>query len=423
MRVLAETVFSLAFGFYTLFFFINAKNDYSNLGRALIMEPQILIVGAGPTGLTLALELAKSGVAVRIVDKSRPRPKYESRAIGTHARTMEIFERFGVLDEMLANGLKWHGFNFHSNGKQIARLSFDQIDSKYNFALILPQAETERILREKLESYGILIEYETEVITFKQTERIVATTVKDKNGQIEQINSSFLIGCDGAKSSIRKLMGLAFIGKQLQGSYLADCEINWKQEPLTEGNTFLEKGWRLIVGQLPDNRYRVVVNMSDNDVRMRNAVPTLTLMQKFVDEFGLNMHLHKMTWASAFYLSVRRAEKMRLGRVFLAGDAAHNVCPNAGQGMNAGIHDAVNLAAKIALFCQNKADEKSLDAYEKERLPVVKKLLAGSERMENLMTLENGFAANVRNLMLPLATKSQYLQKKIGNQIAGLKAF
>jgi 2-polyprenyl-6-methoxyphenol hydroxylase-like FAD-dependent oxidoreductase len=385
------------------------------------MNSEVLIIGAGPTGLTLAIELVRSGIAVRIVDKSRPRPKYESRAIGIHARTMEIFNSLGVLDEMLANGLKWHGFNFHAGGKQVGRLTFDKIDSKYNFALILPQSETERILHEKLQNCGVSVEYETELTALKQTENGVIATLTNKNGQTEQVKTTFLVGCDGAKSATRKLLKLDFIGKQLQGSYLADCEIYWEQESLTEGNTFLEKGWRLIIGQLPENRYRVVVNMPDNDVRMRNAAPTLTLIQKFVDEFGLKMRLHKMTWASAFYLSARRAEKMRVGRVFLAGDAAHNVCPNAGQGMNAGIHDAVNLAGKLTLFCHNKVNGRLLDDYEKERLPVIKKLLVASERIENLMTLENGFAAGLRNLALPFVTNSQYLQKKIGNQTAGLR--
>ena len=383
---------------------------------------QVLIIGAGPTGLTLALELARRGMAIRIVDKARPRPKYESRAIGTHARTMEIFARLGVLDEMLANGLRWRGFNLHTRGRLIGRMTFDQIDSRYNFALILPQAETERILRRKLEECGVSVEHETELTDLKQTEGNVIATIVNQHGQTEQIKTLFLVGCDGAKSAVRKLLRLDFVGKQLQGSYLADCEISWNQEPLTEGNTFLEKGRRLIVGQLPENRYRVVINLPDNDERMRNAPPTLTLMQNFVDEFGLQMRLQKMTWASAFYLSVRRTAKMRVGRVFLVGDAAHNVCPNAGQGMNAGIHDATNLAAKLIAFCQNKADEKLLDAYEKERLPVIKKLLSASERMETLMTLENGFATGLRDFAMPLVTKSKYLQKKIGNQIAGLSA-
>lgn len=383
-----------------------------------ILVMKILIVGAGPTGLTLAIELARRDIPVRIIDKANPRPKYESRAIGTHARTMEIFERFGVLEEMFDGGTKWRGFNVYANGNQIGRINFSHINSKYNFALILPQAETERILREKLKTLGVTVETETELAYLSQTENTVAATFKDKNGHLENVEAAFLIGCDGAKSSVRKLLNVEFIGKRLQGSYLADCEIEWQQKQLTEGNTFLKKGWRLIVGQLPENRYRVVVNMPDVDARMRNATPTLPLMQKFVDETNLKMRLQKLSWASAFYLSVRRADKMRVGRVFLAGDAAHNVCPNAGQGMNAGIHDAAVLAEKLNLFFKNKAN--TLDDYERERLPVVKRLLAASERMENLMTLQNSVAARLRNLAVPFVLKSDFVQKKIVNQIAGI---
>ncbi len=381
---------------------------------------KVLIIGAGPTGLTLAIELARRGIEIRIVDKLLPRPKYESRAIGTHARTMEIFERLGVLDEMLANGLRWSGFNLHARGRQIGKLQFDQIDSKYNFALILPQAETERILREKLRSFGTAVETETELVELSQTENYVEAALRDKFGKTEKIETIFAIGCDGARSATRKMLDLEFVGKRLQGSYLIDCEVDWQQKSLVEGNTFLAQGWRLIIGQLPENRYRVVVNMPHDDARMKNETPTLPAMQKFVDEFGLKMRLHHLSWASAFYLSVRRARQMRVGRVFLAGDAAHNVCPNAGQGMNAGIHDAVNLAEKLAGFLQNNHD--SLELYERERLPVIKKLLSASERMENLMTLENSFAAGLRDFALPFVTKSKYLQKKIGNQIAGLNA-
>ena len=380
--------------------------------------PQVLIVGAGPTGLTLALELARQNVSVRIIDKGSPRQKFESRAIGTHARTMEIFDNLGVLPEMLANGLRWRGFNFYQNNRQIGRFTFDYVRSKYNFALILPQAETERILREKLLSFGIVVEHETELTAIEQTQNTVRATLKNKDGETETIETAFLAGCDGAKSQTRKLLNLDFAGKRLQGSYLIDCAVEWNQPQLREGNTFFENGWRLIVGQLPENRWRVVVNMPHDDLRLRDETPTIELMQTFVDHFDLKMRLCNPTWASRFWLSVRRVEKMRVNRIFLAGDAAHNVCPNAGQGMNAGIADAANLAEKLILFL--RTGENKLDFYERERLPIIKKLLAASEKMENLMTLRDGFAANVRNMALPFVSESKLLQKRIGNQIAGL---
>lgn len=382
--------------------------------------PQVLIVGAGPTGLTLALELVRQNVRVRIIDKARPRPKFESRAIGTHARTMEIFENLGVLPEMLDNGLRWRGFNFYQNGRQIGRFTFDYVGSKHNFALILPQAVTERILRERLASFGVAVEHETELIDLSQNGESVTAVFANDSLPPETVETDFLIGCDGAKSRTRQLLNLDFAGKRLQGSYLIDCAVEWNQPQLTEGNTFFENGWRLIVGQLPENRWRVVVNLPHDDKRLLEETPTIELMQTFVDHFGLKMRLANPTWASRFWLSVRRAEKMRVNRVFLAGDAAHNVCPNAGQGMNAGIHDAANLAAKLTAFLQNQTNKSILDAYETERLPVIKKLLAASEKMETLMTLRNGLAAKARNFALPFVSKSKFLQTRIGNQIAGL---
>ena len=383
---------------------------------------KVLIIGAGATGLSLAIELARHGVESRIVDKGLPRPKYESRAIGTHAETMRIFENFAVLDEMLESGLQWRGFNFWQNGrpiaKKIGRFTFDYIDSKHNFALILPQAETERILREKLASLGVTVQYRTELIALEQEGDAVFATLKDATGKLESIAAAFVVGCDGAKSRTRKLLNLDFAGRRLQGSYLIDCAVDWRQTALTEGNTFFADGWRLIVGQLPENRWRVVVNLPHDDSRMRDETPTIELMQQFVDGFGLQMVLSNPTWASAFWLSVRRVEKMRINRVFLAGDAAHNVCPNAGQGLNAGVHDAANLARKLILFLRD--NENRLDDYERERLPIIKKLLTASERMENLMTLRDGIAARTRNFVLPFVSKSKFMQHRIGNQIAGL---
>lgn len=332
---------------------------------------------------------------------------------------MQVFESFGALDEMLASGLRWRGFNFWQNSRQIGRFTFDYIDSKFNFALILPQAETERILRERLQSFGVAVEFETELIALEQTPDSVCATIKRADGTPETLETEFLIGCDGAKSRARKLLNFDFVGKRLQGSYLIDCAVDWRQTPLSEGNTFFADGWRLIVGQLPENRWRVVVNLPHDDQRMRDATPTIELMQAFVEQFGLRMSLSNAVWASAFWLSVRRVERMRANRVFLAGDAAHNVCPNAGQGMNAGIADAANLAEKLILFLRTGADK--LDFYERERLPAIKKLLAASERMENLMTLRCGAAAKARNFALPFVSQSKFLQRRIGNTIAGLQ--
>ncbi|MBC7796184.1 MAG: FAD-dependent monooxygenase [Pyrinomonadaceae bacterium] len=379
---------------------------------------QISIIGAGATGLSLAIELVKNNFKVRIFDKSdAPREKFESRAIGTHARTMEIFERFGVLDEMLDCGLRWRNFNIHANNKRIGTINFERIASKFNFALIIPQAETERVLEAKLNSLGVSVERGFELINLNQIDEKVFATLRNGKSETKLVGSSFLIGCDGARSATRKLLKLDFVGKQLQNSFLMDCEIEWNQTPLSDGNTFLDFGRRLIIGQLPQNRWRVVLNF--NGDKEKYETPTLETMQNFVDEFGVKARLMNQTWASSFNLSVRRTLTMRVGNIFLAGDSAHNVCPNAGQGLNAGVHDAICLANKLRLFCKTN-DENALEDYEKMRSPVIKKLLNASERMEMLMTLENKFAAKARNFALPILTKSSFVTTKIANQVAGV---
>jgi 2-polyprenyl-6-methoxyphenol hydroxylase-like FAD-dependent oxidoreductase len=378
---------------------------------------QVLIVGAGPTGLTLACLLAQKGIDVQIVDRAAPRSVFESRAIGTHARTMRIFAELGVLDEMLARGLKWSEFNFWANKRQIGRLSFAGIDKQFDFALILPQAETERILRERLAASGLPVEHETELIDFIDSGNCIRTRLR--HGGIEsEIETAFLVGADGAKSVVRRILNLDFVGRRLQGSYLMDCAVDWYGSPLLEGNTFFADGWRLIVGQLPGERWRIVANLPAADSRLQPETPSIELMQQFVDELSLSLRIRDFSWASRFWLSVRRVDKMRVGRVFLAGDAAHNVCPNAGQGMNAGIHDAVVLARCLNAFFAK--GENALDFYERLRLPVVKNLITASEQTERLMTLRNSFAARLRNAILPIVSRSNFLQQKVARQIAGL---
>lgn len=382
---------------------------------------QVLIVGAGPTGLTAAIELIRQGIPVRIIDKVPPRPAVESRAIGTHSRTMEIFERFDVLQTMLESGKTISGFTFHADGKQIGRLSFDGLEAPYPFVMILLQAEAERILLEKLRQLGVEVERPTELISLEQTDEAVTVRLIQADGKAQEAKFSFLIAADGAHSTVRKQLGLSFNGNKTEGAYVADAQIDWEGTPPEpdSGHMYLGTNRMLIFGLLPTGAWRIGVTLPADDKFMRSEKPTLELLQALIDEHGgINARLQEITWSSVFNISYRKVEKLRHNRIFLAGDAAHIHSPAGGQGMNTGIQDAFNLAWKLALVLKNVGDERLLDSYHAERYPIIEKLLPMIEQSEEMIMVANPLAAKLRNHLLSIVTDFGFVQS-LGNRALG----
>ncbi|KAF3890079.1 MULTISPECIES: FAD-dependent monooxygenase [Nostocales] len=384
-------------------------------------QAQALIVGAGPTGLTMAIALTQQGISCRIVDKVMPRPLIESRALGTHSRTMEIFEHMGVLQPMLEQGRQVHSFSFYAEGKYLGRLTFDELDAPYPFLLMLPQSGTERILLSRLEELGVVVERPVEMTALKQTTDNVWVTLRDANGNEEEVETSYLVACDGGRSTVRKLLNLDFEGVKMQGQYLVDCQIDWEQErPGEDGYLYMNSKSMLVFGEMPGGLWRVIVSMQQDDPRMKPEKPTLELMQALMDEHpGINARLHDITWASAFYISSRMVQQFRQGRVFLAGDAAHIHSPVGGQGMNAGIQDAYNLSWKLALSLKGFGNEALLDSYHSERYPIIKQLLPATEVAEHALMLRQPIATDLRNHLLTFATHLGFVQSLGRRAIAG----
>jgi 2-polyprenyl-6-methoxyphenol hydroxylase-like FAD-dependent oxidoreductase len=374
---------------------------------------QVLIVGAGPTGLMMACELARQGVRLRIVDKLAT-PSGYSKALGVQARTLELFQRLGLADRAVAAGLKIHGLRVHADRRPIARFSLDQIQSQFNFVLVLPQSKTEALLRDHLAELGVQVERPVELLNIRQTDDYTeATLVHLEDGRQETLQVPWLIGCDGAHSATRKLLGAAFAGRPFEESFaLADAQADGELAR-DELSIYLSGG--SILAFFPLNRdglVRVVVeHPSSTDVA---GEPSIAEFQSAVDSWGpQGVRLRDPIWMTRFRISQRQVSQYRFGHAFLAGDAAHIHSPLGGQGMNTGLQDAANLAWKLAAVLHGHAQPALLDTYQEERHPVGEMLLRTTGAFTRLMTSRNPLVGAVRAQLAPRILSVDFVADRV----------
>ncbi len=384
------------------------------------MLPDVLIVGAGPTGLLLAAELARHGVKLRLIDKN-PHPSKTSKALAIFARTLEVFDRLGIADEAIKRGRKLHALNVYADSKRIVRIDFDKLDSCFPFALSLPQSETEDILANLAENLGVKIERSVTFSSLEQDTDGVTATLSHADGRKESCRVPWLIGCDGAHSTVRQEAGLAYQGVDLEASFLLmDVEIDWNLSP-DEPHIFLTSNGELGAFPLPEDRFwRLFVDVpSDREVPEE---PDLQLLQQLFNERShIQANLTNPVWTSSFTIRQRMVDKSRIGRVFVAGDALSSHSPVGGQGMNAGLQDAYNLAWKLALAIAGEASTDLLDSYPIEREPVSKLILASTELATRIVTLSNPIYKQIRRYAAGFFTNFDSVQKRIVSTISGLK--
>jgi 2-polyprenyl-6-methoxyphenol hydroxylase-like FAD-dependent oxidoreductase len=361
---------------------------------------QVLIVGAGPVGLTMAIELARFGVPVRIIDKAAQRTA-KSKALVVWSRTLELMERSGCSDALIAAGHKVNAANIISGDKRIGRLSFDGVDSPYSFALMLPQSETERLLEAHLGRLGVCVERQTELVDFADHGTGVSATLRHSNRQDETLEAAWLIGCDGAHSSVRHALGLAFGGETLQSDWvLADIHLSGMQLPDNELALYWHAAGVLATFPISPGRYRIIADIGQS-AGNSPADPTIEQIQALVHQRGPGgLAVSEPIWLSAFRINERKVNDYRSGRVFVAGDAAHVHSPAGGQGMNTGMQDAFNLAWKLALTCHGAAIGKALlHSYSVERSAVGERVLADAGRLTALAVVKNHTVQAIRNLV------------------------
>ncbi|HZI07698.1 MAG TPA: FAD-dependent monooxygenase, partial [Archangium sp.] len=389
-----------------------------------------LVVGAGPTGLTMAAELARHGLRCRVVDQMEA-PSLLSRALGVQARTLEVFDDFGIAEQALARGRKVEAFNVVGAGGGRTRVpmqAFSWLETRFPFMFMLPQDGTEALLTEHLGSFGVKVERGLALEDFRQDAEGVEATLKRAEGGVERVAARWLLGCDGARSRVRKVAGIPFEGETYDDAcVLADVRVEW---PLGQGELVIMPSMHGVVGAFPmpgENRYRLFCIMPRDMLPEGDETTPLTLeeMQAILERMSnVPVRVSEPLWMTRYRLHRRGVPRYRQGRVFLAGDAAHIHSPAGGQGMNTGIQDAYNLAWKLALVTRGRAPEPLLDTYELERHPVGQMLLEGTDRLFGLLARGGAFSRFLRAYVAPRLAGgllgSTFMQRRMARFVSQL---
>jgi 2-polyprenyl-6-methoxyphenol hydroxylase-like FAD-dependent oxidoreductase len=366
------------------------------------MSNAVLIVGAGPVGLSAGVALAQAGIPIRIVDRLIT-PTNESRAAIVHARTLEHFERLGFVEDFLAAGVKVRGAAIYGPGnKLLVRPSLDHLPTPFPFMLGLEQFETERLLTARLDKAGAAVERGVELIDLEDSAGHVAARLRHADGSEATTQFAYVLGCDGARSTVRGVLGLHMEGETLDTIWMtADVKIRWDRDP-DEAITYLSSEGIAFIAPMNDNRWRVVINLPTTTKEEAEKL-TLDDIQAIVrGRFGADVPLYDPVWISPFGINTRMAPTMHRGRIFLAGDAAHVHSPVGGQGMNTGIQDILNLTWKLALVLRGAAKPELLDSYNAERHANARRLLARIGPATKMASLRHPVAIEVRNWLIHL---------------------
>ena len=339
----------------------------------------ILIVGAGTTGLAMACELARHGAPVRIIDKQSGINPH-CRACSVHVRTLEIFQDLGIVDEILAQGHKIIGMSQYANGERFMHSSADEVESPYPYSINIEQCKTESALERLLRTYHIEVERETELVEIVGRPDAVVATIRRGNSS-EEVETPWLIGCDGAHSRVRHLNHIHFPGKEDLHQYcLADVLIEGALAR-DEIHSFMTDRGLLFFFPLPNARWVIAADLPAQHDAVKEQ-PSLNDVRAIASERGpAGVRISDPRWLAYFRINYRAARHYRHKRIFLAGDAVHIHSPMGGQGMNTGIQDAYNLAWKLALVHRGRAPAVLLDSYEKERRPVAEDVLATTKML------------------------------------------
>ena len=345
-------------------------------------EVPVLIVGAGPTGLVLALWLTRLGVRVRIIDETAE-PGTTSRALAVQVRTLEFYQQIGLADDLVRRGCQVSSVSFWADGRKRGRpVPFGNMGkglTPFPYALIFPQDEHENLLVERLAANGVAVERQTKLLSMKQGADRVETRLRLRDGSEETCCASYLAGCDGAHSKVREELGIHFPGGTYEHLfYVADVEasgaaVNGQLHVALDTADFL-----IAFPLKRDGRARLVGAMRREPERQGEKLSWDDVSKKVID--WMRIGVTKVNWFSTYHVHHRVANQFRNGRTFLLGDAAHIHSPVGGQGMNTGIGDAVNLAWKLAAVLDVRAAESILDSYEPERIGFALRLVATTDR-------------------------------------------
>jgi 2-polyprenyl-6-methoxyphenol hydroxylase-like FAD-dependent oxidoreductase len=365
-------------------------------------DAQVLIVGAGPTGLVLALWLTRLGIRVRIVDKTT-QPGTTSRALAVHARTLEWYSQVGLADEVVARGRQMASINLWTSGARLVQAKLGAFGaglSPFPYVLIFPQDEHERVLIDRLRDAGVNVERDTEVMALEEIATGVQARLRRPDGTIATCDVDYLAGCDGAHSVVRQALGIGFQGGTYEHLfYVADVDargsaINGELHAALDPSDFL------VVFPLKGPGRARLVGIVHADHNHPDALSWDDVSRRVID--WMRITVEQVNWFSTYRVHHRVADRFRKGRAFLLGDAAHIHSPVGGQGMNTGIGDAVNLAWKLAAALRGRAHASLLDSYEPERIGFARRLVATTDQAFTGVTSDSWLARRMRLNVVPL---------------------
>jgi 2-polyprenyl-6-methoxyphenol hydroxylase-like FAD-dependent oxidoreductase len=368
-------------------------------------DTPVLIVGAGPTGLVLALWLTRLGVRVRIIDKTAE-PGTTSRALAVQARTLELYRQIGLADAVIEAGRKIATVNLWVGGGRAAQVPLERNGqglSPFPFPLIYPQDAHERLLIDRLAALGVWVERRMELVAFDQQADKVRAVLHRPDGSDEVCDAAYLAGCDGARSTVREALATGFPGGTYSGLfYVADVEA---AGPAANGDIHvdLEEADFLAVFPLKGaGRLRLVGPIHFDPQREHRELTFEDVSGRAIR--NLHLTIARVNWFSTYRVHHRVAARFRQGRVFLLGDAAHVHSPVGGQGMNTGIGDAINLAWKLAAVLKGEAPDSLLDSFEPERIGFARRLVATTDRLFTVISKQSATARFVRTRLVPRIT-------------------
>ncbi|MDG4862421.1 FAD-dependent monooxygenase, partial [Streptomyces sp. T-3] len=377
-------------------------------------SPSVLVVGSGPTGLALAAELSSAGISCQVVDK-RAEPSPHSRAFGLLPRTLELLELRGRAGQFVDQGLPWaHA----SLGDGRSWLDYGTVDSPFPYMLVIPQNRTEKELHSWAVESGAEIRRGTELTALRQDDSGVTAELTGPDGPATW-RGDFLVGCDGVRSTVRELAGIPFEGSSYDSSLIvADVHLATEPDPVVYART----GPRGMVVLFPfgDGTFRVIVLDHERmSAPVSEPVTVDELRASCQAILGTDFGLHDPLWMSRFRSAQRLSERYRLGRVLLAGDAAHTHIPSGGQGLQTGIQDAMNLGWKLAAHLHGRAPAHVLDTYQRERRPIARATLRKTDLVFRFETSKSPVSRLVRALTTRLMGLPA-LETSVVEQMSGL---
>ncbi len=369
------------------------------------LQAEVLIVGAGPTGLSLACQLERYGIDFTIVDRKEGVTPF-SKAIGVQARTLEIYEQLGIARAAIQEGTVAGQVRMLSGGKEVGRLELSRIgegQSEFPFVLMLEQSKNECLLYDYLQRSRREVCWNTEVVSFGQGPEGVTGLIRGANGVERPFQARYLVGCDGAKSLIRHALNIGFEGSTFARTfYVADAQIDGPLDHEGLQVCFSRDAFLLFFPLKGDRRFRIVGVFPDDLATEESEAMYEDIEADVRRQSHLDLDIHDVEWFSTYRVHTRHAATFSSGRCFLAGDAAHIHSPAGAQGMNTGIQDAYNLAWKLGFVMRHGADPALLDTYNEERLENAKRLLQTTDRLFEFGAGTEWFQAFFREHLFPV---------------------